>query len=471
MKLILLIICCFLSSSVWAKITAEFKPNPMNQGGTTELILTSNQPFNGVPNLDVLKQDFVIGGQQQRQSSRWVNGKSSALYQMSFTLFPNKSGDIRVTGFKVGEEDIVMPVLTVGKNKAYETQGKVLLEVSCPQASLYPAQKLLCSVWLEDSMGLVDGQIVPPNMPEGVWEQVLPPMPVAGGKGTAQRYQSAFSFTPKQSGLIKIPPFIFQGAARLRTQQNRSFNSIFDIMTGSLPSTATQPVGAQSAPFSLKIKEKPANYTGWWLPSSQVTLTETFDAPKSIAIGEPISRTFILRAKDVLAEDMPVVQVPQTQGLKSYANPEKRLNLNDGGQVEVTVTFVPTVAGELLLPEVKVPWFNTATEQIQEATLPPQSIVVQGGAEAVSDSLPQTKQVISQPQPEPSEKSKPQLVQKPITQAPASVAWRWVALFGLGAFLFGILIAFLVFRHFSKKQAKAQLSSKKKKPLPDLYPF
>ena len=87
------------TSTVWAKITAEFIPNPLKQGDTVELVFSSDTPFNNIPNIDLLKKDFVIGGQQRRQSSRWVNGKGSTVYQLSYTLFPNKSGDIQAIGF------------------------------------------------------------------------------------------------------------------------------------------------------------------------------------------------------------------------------------------------------------------------------------------------------------------------------------------------------------------------------------
>ncbi len=460
MKKVLLMLCLFLSTTVYAKITATLAPNPVKQGDAVELILSSESAFSGVPNIDILQKDFVIGGQQKRQSSQWINGKGKNTHQLIYTLFPNKSGTLTVHGLKVGNEVISDLTLNVSADANYETKGEIVVSVDCPKANIYPGQKMLCAVFLEDSIGLVDGEITAPQSQQGTWEQILPPVPVAASTPGTRKYQSAFAFTPNESGTLQMSPFIFQGAARLKT--NAKPRGIMDFMLMSLQSSATQPVGAQSKPFTIAVKQKPVDYEGWWLPSSHVTLTESYQLPETIAIGEPITRTLVLTAQDVMADNMPVPESSSTDKFKVYANPAERNDTTEGGQVTVTMNFVPTQSGEIVLPAIHVPWFDPIHEKIESASVPERKIIV--AADTVSEistpkfnpkSEPETKEL---PSSQPAPASIP-------TQVPQPLPWLWIVLATSLAFILGIVIAVLILKHSSSAERK------KKKPLPDLYPF
>ncbi|MBQ3695467.1 MAG: BatD family protein [Alphaproteobacteria bacterium] len=458
-KLCILLILCW-AAIAQARITAEITPNPVKQGDAVELILSSDTAFSGVPNIEILKKDFVIGGQQRRQSAQWVNGKGQSVHQLIYTLFPNKSGTITIQGLKVDNENIAPLTLSVRSDAKYETKGNLTVTVECPKNAIYPSQKLLCQVYLDDGIGLTDGQIIPPQTDNGTWEQVLPPLPTASSKSGVNRYQSAFAFTPKKSGTLKMDPFIFQGEARV-DMGSRQYNSIIDFMFMNLTSHATRPVATQSQPFDLLIKEKPANYKGWWLPSPRVTLTESYQLPDNISVGEPISRTLTLSARDVLADNMPVPEAPSTDGLKVYANPAQRMDNVDGGQVTVTMTFVPTRGGEVTLPAIQVPWFNSTKETIETAIVPERKIFIPKDATTTPIVPPIIKNDVKTAS-EPTIQSEPTTLP---TQTPAQIPWVWIILALAGAFLLGIVVTFLVLR---KHHA---IEKKKKKTLPDLYPF
>lgn len=457
MRKIFFLLCLFLSTSTYAKITAKFTPNPVKQGDAVELVLSSDKSFSGVPNIDILQKDFVIGGQQSRHSAQWVNGKGQDIHQLIYTLFPNKSGDIVVQGLKIGNKTIPNLTLGVRPDAKYETRGTIDVSVECQNTSVYPAQKMLCVVFLDDSVGLVDGEIIPPKSDQGTWEQILPPLPITSNKSGVNRYQSTFAFTPKDSGVLHVSPFIFQGSARLKTGE-RHATGIMDFMLMSLQSSATQPVGAQSKPFTITVKEKPAHYKGWWLPSSRVTLTETYQLPQNLAIGEPITRTVTLTAQDVMADNLPVPEAPSVDRLKVYANPPERHDTPDGGQVTVTMTFVPTQDGEVTLPAIQVPWFDTVHEKTEYAIVPERQIFVSG-----ETSHPVVQAITEEKMIAPAQ-SQPETSQKPISSSPSqSLPWLWIIVAAIAAFIMGIVVTVFIL--------KRQHSRPKKKPLPDLYPF
>jgi hypothetical protein len=285
----------------------------------------------------------------------------------------------------------------------------------------------------------------------------MQPVAVSSRTDGVKRYQSTFSFTPKQSGKLDMPPFVFQGEARLDTRGKMKYDSLLDFMLLGLQSTATQPVSTQTQPFSLNIKHKPATYQGWWLPSPHTTLTESYQMPDTLGVGEPITRTLTLTAQDVAADDRPVPSIKETDTIKVYANPEQRLDTPEGGQVTVTLTLVPTQPGEISLPAAAVSWFNTTTEKIETASVPERVIFVSG-----------TSSDIQQPSaPVISEKSSDETkaTAQPIQNVPQPLPWVWIILSLSFAFVFGIIVAVLILKHSQSTERK------KKKPLPDLYPF
>ena len=264
MRYIFLFLMCIYPAITHAKITLTFTPNPVAMGNSVEMTLTSDQPFQDVPNLEILQKDFLIGGQQQRQSSQWINGKGSTLYELSYTLFPHNTGTLTVDGLRVGTEVVPAGTLTVNPKTNEQTKGNVDLVVQCAKQAVYPGQKTLCDISLIDSIGLVDGTLIPPSTDQGKWEEVLPITP-AGGSPGYQRYRASYTFSAKNSGKIEMPPFIFQGAAFLNTRPKRNYNSFIDLLALTFQGTATKPVSISSNPVVITIKDKPTDYNGWWL--------------------------------------------------------------------------------------------------------------------------------------------------------------------------------------------------------------
>ena len=72
MKNIFLLLLLLTSCLAQAKIDVAFVPSQIQQGEAVELVLSSETPFQNLPNLDVLENDFVIGGQQRTQGKSRV---------------------------------------------------------------------------------------------------------------------------------------------------------------------------------------------------------------------------------------------------------------------------------------------------------------------------------------------------------------------------------------------------------------
>ena len=66
----------------------------------------------------------------------------------------------------------------------------------------------------------------------------------------------------------------------------------------------------------------PGNSNGWWLPASKLILQETWEPnPPEFRVGEPVTRTIIIQAEGVEAEQLPDWETPDLSGIKIYAEP------------------------------------------------------------------------------------------------------------------------------------------------------
>ena len=473
---IVLLLFLLISGSAFAQITTQIQPNPVVYGNPVELMISSSQPFTSGPNLSVLEKDFILGGQQQRQSSQWINGVGKTQYELIYTLFPNKAGKLEIPELQLGSEKtkkITLSVLdkSAQGGKAPISQNDLELIISCEKTQVYPSQPLTCTAQLLDPIGIVDGQITPPTGINYSWQPIDTGSKVRTtyhGK-PANLWRQSFVFTTTESGDIKIPAFIFQGNALVDTTptNTRGISHWMDLMFVGM-GTATRPVSTLSKPFTLTILDKPADWQGWWLPSTDVTLTETYQMPQQIHVGEAIERTVVLTAKDLEASSLPIPSLSATQNIKVYSGLETREDTAIGGKVTLTFTIVPIHSGEVVIPAVTIPWFDTKNRIRRTAVVPERTIFVEkGNEEAGPVNQVQPKPVVLQQ----TEPNTPALLEKNQTSQTKTDWAFWLILASVigVSFILGIIGTLLVLRRRIQPATKEQ--HKKKKPLPDLYPF
>jgi hypothetical protein len=144
--------------------------------------------------------------------------------------------------------------------------------------------------------------------------------------------------------------------------------------------------------LNISVLPIPANYPSntQWLPTDILTLHQEWPAgDKQFTVGEPITRTITLTAAGLSKAQLPKLEMKSSRSLKIYPDQaELHANLNNDRLVSQKVqnfALVPSAAGEFLLPEMSVTWFNTITNRIEQATLPSQTISVQAAEGSLTD--------------------------------------------------------------------------------------
>jgi hypothetical protein len=145
-------------------------------------------------------------------------------------------------------------------------------------------------------------------------------------------------------------------------------------------------IRVRSQPVSLEVQPRPADYHGqYWLPSEQLTLRDSWaQGPPEFRVGEPVTRTLRIEARGLEAAQLPAIKMTKITGMRLYPEPPVRDTRSDGngviGYSEQSIAYVPSQAGTLTLPEIRVDWWDTVNHKQQTALLPSWEIQVAPGA-------------------------------------------------------------------------------------------
>jgi hypothetical protein len=201
-------------------------------------------------------------------------------------------------------------------------------------------------------------------------------------------FERSYAIFPQKSGLLKINPVTFEG----RVNPTQAI-SIFDRfrMSGQLKRLRSKSVEVDIKPAPTSV-----NLQDWlpssnlhsvnlqdWLPSSNLQIIEEWSADiNNIKAGDPITRTITIAAEGLTAVQLPDLSFNDIDNLKQY--PDKAAVENRPtptgitGLKQIKVALIPATAGNYLLPEIKLEWWNTLTNKKEVATLPAVTLTATG---------------------------------------------------------------------------------------------
>lgn len=490
MKFFYVLLCgvLFVSVSARADISIRFEPTQVSVGESTQLIFQSDKPISQAPDLTALQKNFVVSGQQQRQFSSTVNGKTEVRYEIIYNVFPRTQGQLSTGDIQIGSEKISGVTLTVSDSSTATDGRTIQVDAFVQQKEAYPGEMVLYTVKITESADLLDGEIRPPVIPDAqvsLLNMDKAYQTTVNGRA-ARVFERTFGIVPEKSGKITIPPAEFYGV--VPAQQNRQKRDPFDffeqgILFNGLVAQQKE-VFLNSNPVPLNVLSKPAGWTGWWLPSQNVSLRVSDNFPQTLKVGDSLERVFTLTARGVSAEQLPIIQQPSSSDIKVYPSPEKRETIQTPtgdlqGVEELSVVIVPTQSGTITIPEVKIPWFNTQTRKIEVAIIPSKTISVQqvAGEKVIPEKIKTDMLSPDLKQDEPISPLGRQPHFSDLKGKMPSLYWV-MALLGagiIGGFMLGLFYATRRgCRNIKTPVSVASLhkhKSRKKKPVPDLYPF
>jgi hypothetical protein len=354
-------------------VTANLDRNQVSLGDTLRLTLSASdgEDFNDAA-LQPLLEDFEIMRRSTSSNTSLVNGRLSRSRQMIVDISPRREGDLRIPSMDFEGSNTNTLSVTVGPMPDGQSDDQpVIFEAEIDQNSVYVQGQIILTLRVQQAVNLegrniselkLDNAFVKP-LEQRSFQRTIDGRPWLVD-------EVRYAVFPEQSGTLEIPAQTFSG--RLR-QGRRSF---FDLgSSGSLLRRTTDPI-------SIKVLPRPAGFTAnTWLPSESVTLKETWSTPPDqLRAGESATRTIEILGEGLQGAQLPPIIYPPTDGLKFYPDQpqisEQEIPSGLLGIRRDSAAIVPTRPGTYLIPEIRVPWWDTKTEQVEYAVIPEREITV-----------------------------------------------------------------------------------------------
>ncbi|HBV77102.1 MAG TPA: hypothetical protein DEB62_12040 [Vibrio sp.] len=318
-----------------------------------------------------LKKDFTTGQVQYGSTRSFVNGDYSVRNEWNISLSTDKTGDVIIPSFTINGSKTAPITLHVTKDPSSPTQDDLIeFQDHLSKTILYPKEMATLTSRLlvkTDPRGLQNTKLVPPSG-EGL---TIDPI------GQPNQYQKVINGV--QTTVVEQGYHVTATAPGKHVLNPPRLTATLVSISRATGARRIIPVDVYSGPITLTVQEKPSSYTGAWLPTQSLKLQQGWQDSEGnmlnvssgkidAKIGQPITRILALVVKDVSAESLPDIQLTYPKTVRVY-NEKPKFGQDKSGNTVMTLkqVIMPKQSGEIVLPSVNVPWWNSQTGQAQTA--------------------------------------------------------------------------------------------------------
>lgn len=375
----LLMLCMPLAQA--ASFTASVDRMQLNAGESVQLILESDDTTQFLtPDLSPLKPFFELLSSRQVNRLSTATGAERPVTQWLLTLLPKQTGFVIIPPLSLGDLQST-PINLYIKDVTEQNIGQlepVYIDTQLDRDWVYIQAQVILTLRIYHAIPLFsDGNLTPLLLDNARVEQLDKPR-------TFERHingvrhgviEVSYAIFPQQSGLINIPPQTF--SATLAGHDPHSLTP-FTAQPG-------QRIEVKSARIPLQVKDIPNDYPtdAVWLPAQDISLTQSWtpslDTP--INIGTAVTRLLKLQAQGLPSSLLPDITPPASPDYKAYldqpvfSHQDTELGLTS--RREQRQAFVFQTPGQQSLAAIKLPWWNTITDQLEYAELAEQKLHIQ----------------------------------------------------------------------------------------------
>ncbi len=351
----------------YAKLTSSVNSSTITNAENLYLTISlENSNESGSINFSKLENDFIIIDTTESQSIISINNRVKRTKVWKLVLEPKRIGDLKIPVFSIGKEkskeinikvtdaikDISnQPLFITSKvdNKTPFIQSQVNYTVS-----LYSTSKLL-NISKIPFAPKVKNAIIQKLNSSKVKKKTY-------NNKTFWVIDFNYAIFPQQRGKLSIP--------RIKLPVNFKTNK------------KTQQINLITNEIILDVKPQIDDAIVInWLPAKDLKIKARYlTEPTIFKVGEPVIREISLQAKSLMASQLPDIKFESSDMFQQYIDDTKtdiKVTEKDLMSTKIqNILIIPNSAGNHILPEIKVNWFNTTTEKLETITLPAQQITV-----------------------------------------------------------------------------------------------
>ncbi len=357
-----------------SQVTASVSQNPVLVGDIFVLEIEADDSLDP-DELDtrVLQADFDVSRPSVSRQQTIINGKHTQSTTWSVSMRANAAGTFTIAPLTVaGKKTNAIQLEVIKPDSRAVKQQEIFVQVSTNKNAVYVGEQLEYETKLYLSVNLENGNLSAPKLNHADIAQIgqdEKSIDIRGGikySVITRRY----TITPTKSGNVKITAPVLEGeSVKIVPVSNFSNRMV------------RSPVIKSGPAINLEVKSQPAHYKGQWMISDNVLLTEEVQ-PKAQAyqVGQPITRTITLVASEVSNKQLPELKFNYPADLRFYPDKDEVTGFVQGGksygQRLSSHAIIPSQAGSLVLPEIRVPWWDSTTDSQQVATIPERILTI-----------------------------------------------------------------------------------------------
>lgn len=375
------ILWCFSYMVHASTLKVHIEPSQVMLGEMFELILEldENAPT-GLPDFNPLAHHFYVHGTAQSTSYMFVNGQSKSATKWIVTLAPKHTGTIIIPPIQVGSlrsQPITLHVTKQGPTASKRSDSShsvtsddaLFLKTKVSTKNPFLNQQINYTVKIYHAVSILDAAYQPPKLSDALIVTL----------GTNRQYQV----------IEKGRPYLVEEQTYAFFPQKTGPNIIFTPKFQALIYDDMPRRAEASAPSaSIHVKAIPTPFTANnWLPAKAVSVSETYnDTHKHWKEGDTLTRTINIKAVGLPAELLPTPDFEKNEHFKIYTERpvlNNQVNQHDViGKETIEIHYLLNHSGTITIPEQKILWFNTDTQQVQTIVLPARILVVTAEAKA-----------------------------------------------------------------------------------------
>lgn len=412
--LMLLCLCVFTPNLYASDFSAKVDRDNINMGEQFTLTLryADNMDFDD-PDLSALKEHFQILNRQRRsQSSISIGATTQAqtytLWQI--LLAPKKSGHLSIPAihFKGQHTNPIAITVNAPATHLQHKQKDNFFIRSIDKQNAYVQEQIIYREKFYHKQPFGQAEISEFKIPNA---HVVP-------LGGAKQYRStlngesynvvehSFAIFAEQAGELVIP-----------TRTITGYNAYGNYFSAS---TENQTLSIQAIPKTYPNAP--------WLVAKHIQLQEDYTpSTNEWQVGQAVTRSIRIVAAGAHASQLTALPMQEVATLKYYPDELKSDNqiTPNGiqGKLIQSMALVATQTGNIELPEIRLPFFNSQTQQIQYATLPARSIRIKD-----TQNAQQSTTTTAKPQTNTATKgADKQNTTAPNTAPKAPPLWQWLS--------------------------------------------
>lgn len=373
------------SSSAVAQLAVTVDRTQIALDETVNLTITKD----GITSLDSdelrpLEKDFLIRGQSQSTSAQYINGTMSSSFTMQLVLAPKTVGNLQIPALMIGKEKsapIALKVVSQAEPKTRADNAPLFIETEVSVDTVFVQSQLIYTLRIFWAVEASINEPVDPQLDGALIERLNDATfdKIVDGR-SYKVFERKYAIFPQRSGVLEIPQIVVQATvADLQPQRRNNVYGFFG--------SRGKEVKLRSEGVRIAVKEKVAEYPVGreWLPTAKLSIAEEWSQDLAkLQVGESATITIALAAQGMLGEQLPPISLGAADGVKLYQGKAEVQNLknSDGitGIRKESIALIPTRPGKMVLPEIRIPWWNIARQKVEYAVVPARNLVVSGGA-------------------------------------------------------------------------------------------